>query len=254
MNTSIAKYNAIAVLALSAVLAVPSAHAANIAVASQVSSASGFSLVNNGQPASTSPVTFGTTGGGSLIPVSFEFLGAPFSGSYAILNGAQAGSMTMTTTASTTATNSGGTIHQFLDAGTITITRNTPVDGKNVLLHVAFESADLFAKKKTGSVISQDEYDIDIFGSTHTVTYTSDFVNFSTATGPNWSLALSGITPPASILSANGLINSFAAAGTATFSVEGGEITVVPEPATYAMVFAALALGVAAIRRRCVRS
>jgi hypothetical protein len=116
--------------------------------------------------------------------------------------------------------------------GTISFTRVS--DGAN-LLRLTFTSATLAGGGGSGA----------LFGSTPggTVTYTSDFIDFSDATSGDFALSFSGITP--------GIGASFwTGDSTGTFASDASGIgTEVPEPATWAMMIIGFG-GIGSVLRR----
>jgi hypothetical protein len=238
-----------------AIMLSPLAMASLIGSASQTQANPGFALTNNAQSGASAALTFSTVGAAG-IPVLFSFSDALYT-SPQVLAGSQAATLTMSATSMTPAdvSGTGGKfINQQIDSGTITITRDTPVNGKNLLLKVVFQNANLSLTKKSaaGSVSVSDEYDAAV-QPTHTVSYTSDFLSFPVDSLPSFSLALSGIKPTPTVQT-NGLVNDFSASGSASFSVEGTKPTPIPEPATYGMIIAGLVLATAVCRRAANKS
>lgn len=116
--------------------------------------------------------------------------------------------------------------------GTISFTRVS--DGAN-LLTLTFTSATLAGGGGSGA----------LFGSTPggTVSYTSDFIDFTNANVGDFALSFSGITPGMSA-------NFWTGDSTGTFAADvRGRGTEVPEPATWAMMIIGFG-GIGAVLRR----
>ena len=117
-------------------------------------------------------------------------------------------------------------------SGTISFTRVS--DGAN-LLTLTFSGATLAGGGGSGA----------LFGSTPagTVTYTSDFLDFTGQTAGDFSIALSGITPDFGA-------NFWSGDSTGTFASDaGGGGNEIPEPATWVMMIMGFG-GVGALMRR----
>lgn len=89
-----------------------------------------------------------------------------------------------------------------------------------------------------------------------TVTFTSDFINFSTATATDLALAINAVTPLLS--SGSGGVANFTGTVAGTFGADnlgggGDENGVVPEPATWAFMVVGFGLVGASVRRRSRR-
>jgi hypothetical protein len=122
---------------------------------------------------------------------------------------------------------SGGVVEQSISNGVITFTRATPLEGKTNLLTIAFTDAFLWGP--------QGAFGLNLIGSaaTGTVTFTSDFVDFSSATERDFNFSIQGMTTPVG-LGAGGVLNSFTADanGIASANAAGA----IPEPGTWALM------------------
>jgi hypothetical protein len=130
----------------------------------------------------------------------------------------------------------------------ITISRDTPAaegnGSRTILLQVIFTPFTFSGSGGSGAFSASS-----LSGS---VTFASDFLDFSNTIQRDLGLSFSSISPPLSI-GANGFFNSFTAAGTGTFSSNPVPMFI-PEPSTYLMMGVALVglLGYAVRRRRLV--
>jgi hypothetical protein len=180
-------------------------------------------------PTFTQTAANGTVG----IPVTFTFLNLP--SLPADLQGVQNAVLTLTSSTESTVQTLGG--GPFLDqsiTGTpssdvLSITLDTPVDGKSNLLTMDFTGSLLGAMLSRTPQLSGDTS----FGDT--VTYTSDFVTFANAT-QDYSLTFSSWTTTSSgdglsVDSTDNIFQSATAAGAGTFDAT----VVVPEPSTLAV-------------------
>jgi hypothetical protein len=205
-----------------------------------------YAYTNNGVG---SDAEFSTDSGGVLgapIAVDFTFLQG-LGALPADLQGVQNATLTLTSSTTKAVTPAGGGIvaSQLIDGSgavktdTLTITRDTPAaagegtGSRTNLLTMVF----------TGDLIGVVGGSTpELFGDTalsDTVTYSSDFLNFSSATEEDFNLALSSwdplVTPPAGLgIAADGYYNSAGAAGVGTFDFQGAA-TVIPEPTSTAL-------------------
>ena len=69
----------------------------------------------------------------------------------------------------------------------------------------------------------------------NTLTYTSDFIDFSSAVSKSRSISFTSATP-SFVVAPDGILQSFTAAGTGTFAVDYVAATSVPEPTTVALL------------------
>jgi hypothetical protein len=205
-----------------------------------------YAYTNNGLG---SDAEFSTDSGGTLgapIAVDFTFLQGlgilP-----ADLQGPQSATLTLTSSTTKAVTSAGGGIvaSQLIDGSgavktdVLTITRNTPAavgDGTG-------SRTNLLTMTFTGDLIGVvGGATPELFGDTalnDTVIYSSDFLNFSSATEEDFNLALSSwdplVSPPAGLgIAADGYYNSAGAAGVGTFDFQGAA-TVIPEPTSTAL-------------------
>ena len=144
----------------------------------------------------------------------------------------------MIATANTPAATSGPIIEQEVASGTIAFTRVTPFNGLTNLLTIQFTNAQLWGP---GGGRGLNLIGSDAAG---TVTYTSDFLDFTNTIGQDYSIALTGLSVPLQIGN-GGLLKSFTADITGTLSVQA-----VPEPATWAMMIIGFAGVGGALRQR----
>lgn len=178
------------------------------------------------------------------IDVNFQFNSSlVFTGDLADLNNPQAAKFVMNSWTHDSVSGSAPFLTQQIDGGSLEFRRATPIDGKDLLLKVTFSGAFLITFNTTGAEFASE--------SGSTITYSSDFLTFNNVVQDNWSIALSGITPPSST-APNGLLTDFVAAGTGTFDSSAAPI---PEPNAFAVVTALVALAaVSCARERITRS
>lgn len=173
----------------------------------------------------------------SAIPVNF-FYSVP--NGYASLNGLTtdpiAATLTLTSQAAGNSIVGGGLALQQLQAISITITANTPVNGLSNLLTMSLSTGKLFgtdggaAATLQGSEVSGD-----------TVTFSSDFVNTD---GQNsYNISITGANPNFS-QGSNNFIQAFDANATGSFTAS----VVIPEPASILFFSALPILGI--VRRK----
>lgn len=237
------KHNLLLALAVTSAAVSASAFDGTIAQFNQT----GFNkpFVFNNDESVTGAATFNATG----TPVSFTFDNL-FTGAYAVLNGTRDATMVMQATTSTKATTVAGHpdwLNQILDSGSLTFTSNTPVEGKSMLLKIAFEHAQIETHRKVGN-IQAESYARFCYDDCTSITYTSDFIHFPAAGSESWDVAFTAMTPVPHI-QANGLLADFAADGAGSVAYSD-TFQVIPEPSTYAVLVGAAALGIAALRRR----
>lgn len=198
-----------------------------------------YAYVNNGVG---SDAEFGSFSGGTVgasIAVDFTFL-QQLGVLPTDLQGVQNATLTLTSSTTKLVTPAGGGIvaSQAIDGSgavktdVLKITRDAAASEGNGA------RTNLLTMTFTGNLIGVvGGVTPDLFGDTalgNTVTYSSDFLNFSGATEEDFNLALSSwdplVTPPAGLgINADGYFNSANAAGAGTFDFQGAA-TVIPEP------------------------
>jgi len=245
-----------ALLVSAGILGVSSAaHASAVSFAQFTQSApggNGFSYVNNGLGNDAEFDTNGLTTGGLAIPVNFTFLivSGPLP---ADLQGVQNATLTLTTSTTSPVTTSGPfSMEAVTGAGaqtdTLTITRDTPAaegtGSRTNLLTVSFTGNFIGV---LGGLTPQLEADSTLG---NTVTYSSDFLNFTNAiqrdfssTFTSWITAADGngleIDPT------DGFYASATSAGTGTFDAAVS----IPEPASTAPAALIAGAAIFAFRR-----
>jgi len=227
-----------AAAAVAAVIVAAPASAETFATFTQQGQPDSFSFTNNGDGTATlSSLSVG--------PFDFDFWPPGLDPALA----SQDAIFSMSGTASTPAGTSGpgGVIlEQMVDSGTISFTRVTPYNGLTNLLTISFTEAFLWGPEGSRGV--------NYIGSsaTGTVTFTSDFLDFSGTTRRDFAFALTGLSVPLTIGS-NGLLTSFTGDTTGIASADG-RIRVppgaIPEPATWGMMIMGFAGIGAALRSR----
>lgn len=213
----------------------------------QTAAGNQFNVVNNGLPVgaggavnltsnNTNPPNNGVRGVFTFLLTDFQSTPLESQTAYFAIN-----------LTSTTAANVAGNIDQVFN-GTITITRATPYFGLTNLLTITLSNFVLSGTTGSGSASGSASSAI---GGT-TVTMTSDFIDFTNTTQRDVGAGFSSVTP-AYALDINGMIRSFTAASTWTFSTDPPpDVTFVPEVNT-GMVFAlivGLAIGGEVWRKR----
>lgn len=206
-----------------------------------------FNIVNNGQPVggggqvdftanNTNPPNIGVRGVFTFLLADFQSTPLEAQTAYFAIN-----------LTSTTAANVGGTFDQIF-SGTIQIVRATPYFGLTNLLTITLSNFVLSGASGSGSASGSASSAV----AGTTVTMTSDFVDFTNTTQRDVGAGLSSVTP-AYALDINGMIRSFTAASTWTFSTDPPpDVTFVPEVNTgiVFMAIVGLAVGGELIRKR----
>jgi hypothetical protein len=221
----------LAIVVAAGLMLAASAHAQTFAEFDEAGGTNPFTFTNGGTSASFSAAT----------QVNFQFLlpGDPL--------GLQAATMTLTSTAVTQSQVAFLGPFELMDqpidgaTNTLTFTRNS--DGAN-LLTVSFTGDITGFYNDVSAALSGDT------ASGNTVTYTSDFINFSATTDRSLQLQLSGIDP-AFTQNSDGFADNFTATATGGFSATGFSVTPVPEPGTW--LFGGALLGACIIARRRTR-
>jgi len=125
-----------------------------------------------------------------------------------------------------------GVFVQPVSSGDFSFIRTTPLGGLSNLLTVHFTNAVLtgLANGTTPSFLGSQP------GGSATVSFTSDFLDFSGSNDRGFSFSLSGVNP-ALTLGAGGVLNSFSGDTTATFSVDAARQTGgIPEPSSWMLL------------------
>lgn len=195
--------------------------------------------------------------------VNFSFLSAVQGPFRSILAGTQKAYFSLDTFSTTapvkTTIGSLNIFTQTFGAGRISFTRTVPVQlytsthklngpARSNLLTIAFNSAQLIA---AGSATT-----FSLLGSTpgQSLTYTSDFMNFQNSADYDFSLTMTAANPSLSIAAVDPTLTNVTGArsfNTTKASVSGGfAASSVPEPESWAMMIAGMALVGVSLRRR----
>jgi hypothetical protein len=223
----------------------------------------GIVLLELATAASAAPVTFGQfteiNGGGDFVfathivsatfiaktAVNFSF--SNVSGLPVELQGVQTATLNLTAATTTPVTSIGSTLRQRFDTFVLSITLDTPINGKSNLL-TADLTPDSGATKPalSGANLSGAATLAGGTGAGLTVLFTSDFVDFSTSTTRDAALGFSSVN--FAIMQVGDFLADFTAAGSGSFSADGQPSFTppVPEPATIAL----LAMGSGLVVRR----
>ncbi len=203
----------------------------------QITTFAQFFEKNGGQDfvfTNSSPTaSFNTINGGTAIYFTYQNIG----GLNSSLQGLQDAHLVLTSSTTALVTTTGSNLAQpFSNANnTIRITRDTAAPAgvgtgsRTNLLTVTF-SPNNNSPQLTGSNGGNSSS----FSATtpdHVVTFTSDFLNFSTTTARNFALSFSSVTPALSIGN-GGFLSSFTAAGSGTFASNPVPTVVGPTAAT----------------------
>lgn len=172
-----------------------------------------FRFTNN-----TTSGTFDTVPGGSRIWFQYQFVTVPPE-----LQGIQDATLTMTGTTTAPAsldTNNNLVIQPVNQTVTISIIRNNPAStgsgSRTNLLTVTISGPFTPAAPNITGSPGGNSGNFSATTPDHTITFTSDFVDFSTTVSRNAALSFSGLVPAMGI-NANGFANSWTASGTGTF-------------------------------------
>ena len=202
--------------------------------------------------------TFSTISGGS--PVDFRYFPAQIqcppnptcTGFFpASISGTQAAHVFVTSTTTSAGSVSGGTLTQPLNQfTTIRIIRDTPApvgvgSGMRTNLLTAVFSSSSGVPSITGADGGQAanlSATVSPASPDHVVTFTSDFINFSSSTSRNLGLSFSSVTPSLS-LGAGSILQTLAAAGTGTFASDPRPIFLPPSAAGVSVAGRVLTLG-----------
>jgi hypothetical protein len=171
-----------------------------------------------------------------------------FSGPLAALNGPQKADFIMQSKTDDEATRSSHSSSlQPVDSGTMEFRLETPVDGKNLLLKVAFSEVSLFTSGSKGLELAMTKP-----SGGSKITYSSDFLNFSALSPDSWTLSLSDIDPSFQI-GCDGALNDFSASGNGVFRGMATPVSPIPEPKTYGIIAALISLAAVLLRRQQTR-
>lgn len=182
-----------------------------------------FVFTNNSTNAS-----FNTVPGGSSISFRYQNI----SGLDPSLQGFQNAHLTISTTATQTAVNNSGNLSQPLDQiVTVEITRDTPAPVGNGTRRNLLTA--VFSSSGNTPVINGNSSSATLNAATpnHNVTFTSDFIRFTTTTARNLSFSFSSVTPVLAIGAGN-FLDSFTAAGTGTFASNPVPSVIIPTAAS----------------------
>ncbi len=202
-----------------------------------------FSYTSTGTAGSGGSALFGV----NTLAIDFRYFS--IAGLPADLSALQAAHLTFTSFTTLGPTSSGSGFDEIfngsgVNSAMITITRDTPAlegsGSRTVLLQVVFTPFTFHGSGGSGSFSASS-----LSG---TVTFSSDFLSFSSAVQRDVGLSFSSILPSLAV-GANGFFQNFTAAGTGTFSSDPVP-DFIPEPSTYAMLAAAAAVGLAGLVRR----
>jgi len=200
---------------------------------------------NDGKSDRSIAATFDTANISTGVDVNFAFSSnLKFSGALAALAGPQEADFIMQSKTDDEATRgSHSLLDQPIDSGTMEFRLETPVDGKNLLLEVAFSEVSLFTSNSTGWEVAMGKP----LGKSK-ITYSSDFLDFNALSPDSWTIALSDIDPCSSI-GCDGALNDFSASGSGVFRGLATPVSPIPEPKTYGIIAALISLA-AVLRRR----
>jgi hypothetical protein len=206
---------------------------------------------------SSTPFTFtnhGTSGTFATTATAIKFNFSGIAGLSTDLTGNQTATITITATTSTPVSGAGTAVspfNQVIDSGTITITRTTAAaegtGSKTNLLTVAFSGSPASINGRNGSG--------NFGGSDPTVTFTSDFIDFSASTARDFAIALTSITP--ALAKSGSFLRTFAATGSGQFDADPNPTvpgtTAAPELGSLTLLCAALSGGVTICGWRRIR-
>jgi hypothetical protein len=210
-----------------------------------VSSVKSFSFTNTGTAPPPNP-TFTAVSA----PVTFSYSGIDNLPSD--LQPTQNATLTMTVIASDIATKVGGTLFQPL-AGMITFTRDAPAmegaGGKTNLLTVNFTANN----SPMNGTSNGHSASLSTSSTSDTVSFSSDFLDFSGSTETDLSIGFTSLSPALGINLVNNFLNSFSASGNGSFDSDPAPTVnqeSLPEPSTYLLISAAAGVAVLIARLR----
>lgn len=196
-----------------------SSHAQTVTFAqfSQTAAGQDFVFTNNGTSAAFTTIQNGTPAQNGT-PVRFTF--SNIAGLPNELSGPQNARLYLTTTTTAAAIDSSGALRQPFDqVVTVEIIRDTAAtvgrgSRRNLLTATFFTNT--LAPVLTGDA-GDSAANLNASTPSRSVFFSSNFLTFNNTTARNLALSFSSVTPALS-LNANGLLNSFTAAATATFA------------------------------------
>ena len=189
-----------------------------------------FTFINSGASSTLSLTS-------ASIPVTFRY---KVENGYGGINADIPAMMTLTSNVTGAA---GGFIQQMNNIS-LTITANTPVNGRTNLLSMG-------ATGRLNAI--EDGSDIASFGgntrNTYTVGFSSDFLNFANTTDRSFNFAFNSLTPQASV-NGNGYLNTFNSSGLGNFASNPAPQSTVPEPSALGLLGLVGAPALLTLRRR----
>lgn len=237
------RINFIAIFTLTAALVVTPLAEAQLTTFAQ------FNQSVGGNPFTYTHVGTAGSGGQATLslssPLAIDFRYLSIVGLPVDLNGLQAAHMTFTSFTSLGATVAGTGVSEIFNGGSIiTITRDTPAaegnGSRTILLQAIFTPYTFTGSGGSGGFSASS-----LSG---TVTFSSDFLDFSSAIQRDVGVSFSSIIPGLSI-DPSGFLSDFTAAATGTFSSNPTPVFI-PEPSTYGMVGAVGVFGLIVLARR----
>jgi hypothetical protein len=242
-----------------ALFVLPAALPASVVTFAQFQEATGssnanvFAYLNNGSDGDAQLITQASAPTSGLIPVTFTYLSQ--SGLPADLQGTQDAMLSLTSSTQSSVQTSGTLGEQQINGSglltdVLTITRDTPASQGNGA------RTNLLTMTFTGNIVG-------VLGGTapqlegnsnlgDTITYTSDFLNFTGDTEENYSVTFSSWISTADgsglEIADDNYFASATAAGDGTFDANAASVVTVPEPAT--MGLATVAFVPMLLRRR----
>jgi hypothetical protein len=163
--------------------------------------------------------------------------------------------LTLTSTVHSTATAFAGSDYQPMTNVVLTITADTPVNGKSNLFSVVFSPAGVASDGLTYGHNGTNTATLkgDNGGSAgDTVTLTSDFLDLTGAKREGFVLEFTNVTPGLSVAN-NGYLSSFTSQGAGQLEADAGAGNRVPEPASL-MTLGLGAVGLLVRRRRSTKA
>jgi PEP-CTERM motif len=167
--------------------------------------------------------TFGTTS--VSVPVVFTY---KIVNDYGGINVSIPSTMTITSSV----TGGAGGYNQQINSIQMSITANTPVNGKTNLLRLVNSTGRLADPFLGGSGAAN------FLGSTSSgsiVGFSSDFLDFSNTTARAFNFALNSVTPTTN-LNGNGYMDTFISSGIGNFASNPAPLATVPEPGTLGLL------------------
>lgn len=248
-------------LAVIATAPIASADPVTFAAFTQTSATKAFTWNNNRQAPAAAGCAAGalcSTLTGSTT-VNFDFFEEVIPGGLATeLEDNQLATLTVSATTTAAASGLGGAfVLQPGISGTISFTRNTPLNGLSNLLTVTFQNADISARINDSTATMNGSAPPDM-----QVIFSSDFLDFSETTARGFSLSLASLTPSYNLFPTwNGTggfpgdarqLRDFVATLSGQFSSDPPPIGEIPEPTSMALMGLGL-LAIAGTSRRFAR-